>query len=477
MKTVQQPNIIFLMDDQHRWDSFGFIDGKTKTPTLDVLAENGVFFSQAVCQAPMCIASRNSMMLGLYPNQIDVLRNEKGIPDEELPNRPLVEQFRDAGYETAGFGKTHWEIECSTRGFETRYIGECPEKGAVMMAAANPELKALYSQETAGYGDGEENNYGYIGRTSALEEICHRDGWVTHQCLHYLENRNDNRPLFLYLSFLKPHAAHNVPAGYEELYDENSIEIPTQPPWEEDISAHAKGLNRCDEYVPFWKNASEAQWKNMILRYKANCSWIDDMFGRVLDKLKASGILENALIVYLSDHGEMLGERYYRFNKYCLYESSVRVPILFSGSALPNVLKGTTDKRNVELTDIYPTLLKFSGIPIPPVNVGSNLLDPLWDRSGSFCALHEREGEASFMFRTNTFKLILSFKRKADAAQYTEEEVIHGELYNLETDFQEWNNLYDNKETLVEQNRLAKNLFKRLHTLKILYKKKVQEDA
>ncbi|NOR66839.1 MAG: sulfatase-like hydrolase/transferase [Woeseiaceae bacterium] len=80
--------------------------------------------------------------------------------------------------------------------------------------------------------------------------------------------------------------------------------------------------------------------------------------------MKRKGVLDNALIVYCSDHGEMLGERFYRFNKYCLYESSVRVPLIVSGSAVPKKLRGHTDHRPAELVDLYPTILKAADIEI-----------------------------------------------------------------------------------------------------------------
>ena len=91
----------------------------------------------------------------------------------------------------------------------------------------------------------------------------------------------------------------------------------------------------------------------------------------------------------------MLGERFYRFNKYCLYESSVRVPIIISGSALPEAWKGVEDQRPAELVDVYPTLLKAAGIGIPRIAVGIDLLDNRQTRDFSFCALHERKEEAA----------------------------------------------------------------------------------
>jgi len=186
----KKPNVIFLMDDQHRWDALGIVNPAVLTPNLDALANSGIFFDQATCQAPMCTPSRNSMMTGLYPNQIGILKNGK-VKNDKLPALPLAQVFKDAGYQTAGFGKTHWGLECSTRGFETRYIGQCPEKGAVMMIDDAPEAKKRYDAESKTMGGGEENNRGYLGFTSPLPEEEHRDGWVTKQCLNFIEDEID----------------------------------------------------------------------------------------------------------------------------------------------------------------------------------------------------------------------------------------------------------------------------------------------
>jgi len=461
-----KPNIIFLMDDQRRWDALGVENEVVITPTLDKLAKNGVRFTQAVCQAPMCIASRNSMMFGLYANQTGVLRNGKGIPDDQLPVKPLARLFADAGYETAGFGKTHWGINCNTRGFETRFDAEIFEEGAIMMKDLDPDAKQRYTDETIGYGPGEEDPSGYIGETSKLPEREHRDGWVTEKCLEYIKGRKDDRPLFLYLSFLKPHAGHNVPAGFEDHYNLEKTKYAQQPPWEKDNSPHAEGVNRRELYEGFWKNATEQQWKEMTMRYYANCTWIDDMFGRTLKALEEKGLLENSIIIYLSDHGEMLGERFYRFNKYCLYDASVRVPIIISGSALPDEWKGRKDNRPVELVDVYPTLLKVAGIEVPEKAVGINLLNKVETREASFCALHERAGEASFMVRTENNKLILCFSRKEDASTYTKTDIIGGEFYDLKKDPKEWENLFDQPEIKNIKNEMTELMMTKLLTMK-----------
>lgn len=462
----ERPNIIFLMDDQHRWDALGLVNSQVKTPTLDKLAKEGVFYNQAVCQAPMCVPSRNSLMFGLYPNQTQVYRNSDGLKDEEIPGKTLAQYFKDAGYETAGFGKTHWgKHKTGTRGFETRYVSEIPEEGAISMKDINPEAKARYDAEIGPMGAGEENNLGYLGFTSKLPEEEHRDGWITKQTINYIENRNDERPLFLYLSYMKPHAGHNVPEGYEDLYNLDSIDYAQQPPWNNDYSPHAEGINRRDMYVDYWKNASEKEWKLMTMRYYANVTWIDDMMGRTLKALEEKGVLDNAIIVYTSDHGEMLGEHYYRFNKYNLYDASVKVPMILAGSALPEgVKRNSISSAPTENIDIMPTLLQLVNIKPERDLPGKSLLLSK-PRSASFSTLHEREGEAAFMWRTNTHKLILVLKRKENVNDYGSKDIITGEFYDLKEDPNEWLDLYNSNDISELQKTFTQQLLEHLKTM------------
>jgi arylsulfatase len=136
---------------------------------------------------------------------------------------------------------------------------------------------------------------------------------------------------------VKPHAGNNVPKGYEDLYDLDSIKYDQQPTSNKDYSLHAAGVNRRDMYVDYWKNATKKEWKLMTMRYYAYVSWIDDMMGRTLKALEEKDILDNAIIIYTSDRGEMLGERYYRFNKYNLYEGCVKVKYHLNRIPLLNI--------------------------------------------------------------------------------------------------------------------------------------------
>ncbi|MDD9269386.1 sulfatase [Paenibacillus sp. GCM10023248] len=476
-----RPNIIFLMTDQQRWDCIGKFNEHIYTPTLDKLAENGIVFSQAVCQAPMCVPSRSSMMFGLYPSQLGVRTNHGGLYDEDqLPALPLAELLRREGYQTAGFGKTHWNhglrnANPPTRGFEVRAVGLSRdsghyEEGAVMMGDDDPEGLQAYSEETRHYGSGEENALGYIGCTSQVPMHRHRDGWVAEQCKSFIANGIDSsRPLFLYLSFLKPHAGFNVPKEFEDWYRLEDIPDIEQPPWETEPDTHVSEPDVPGstywERRKVWEGMSRMERRRTTLRYWANCSWLDHYFGQVLEGLEAKGILDNALIVFVSDHGEMLGERQFRFSKYCLYESSVRVPMMLAGSWVPEAKRGTVDERPAELIDLVPTLARAAGAESNPLLPGLDLLGDQ-QRVGAFCEFHRKTESGlfaapAFMWRKQDWKLILYLPGTLQDA-VTRIDELKGELYHLKEDPHEWHNGFQDERWHAIRERMTAELLMHL---------------
>jgi arylsulfatase A-like enzyme len=474
-QSQSKPNIIFLMTDQQRWDAIGINNPHIKTPNLDRLARNGILFNQATCQAPMCVPSRNSMMFGLYPSQLGIRSNgSHSIGDQFLPCDPLPERLKKAGYQTAGFGKTHWgrtDQPIDTRGFEFRVVGAKEvglEKGALYQDDENPAGLAAYRREVANYGPGEEGVEGYLGKTSEVADRDHRDGWVAEKCLEFLDTGLDpDRPLFLYLSFLKPHAGLNVPKRFVDLYNINDIPDTEQPPWAEEQDTHLaysdknnKFQNdRHNEWRKTWLKMTPFERRRTTLYYYANCTWLDDYFGQALAKLEKAGRLKNALVVYTADHGDMLGERNYRFTKYCLYESSVRVPIMLSGTVVPDNLRGTIDNRPAELVDLYPTIAKAAGTKHQLASPGLDLFSDQ-RRKGSFCEYHD-SGAPAWMWRTNKWKLILYSNLPSDASK-SSEATFKGELYDLVNDPHEWKNLYNSEKHQKIREQLKTELLEHL---------------
>jgi hypothetical protein len=155
-----RPDIIFLMTDQQRWDALGSLNSHIRTPHLDRLAKKGVIFRNATCQSPSCVPSRNSMMFGLYPSQLGILSNgSHSLGDSFLPCDPLPARLQKVGYQTAGFGKTHWgrtDEQKSTRGFEIRVVG-AKEVG---LEIEGPEFETIYA-------------LGGLNEVDSLEEIAY----------------------------------------------------------------------------------------------------------------------------------------------------------------------------------------------------------------------------------------------------------------------------------------------------------------
>ncbi len=332
---MNKPNIVMIMTDQQRWDAMGCVDPRVITPGIDSLAREGILFEQAVCQCPMCVPSRNSLMFGMYPSQTGVRTNRGALLDESrLPAVPLPQLMHDAGYFCAGFGKTHWNNTVkggmgSRRGFDVRAEGQSRtsilcEEGATMMDDEDLEGLAAYYDETREFGSGEENALGYIGKPSALVPEHHRDGFIHKKCIEFLDQyQPDGRPLFLYFSLIKPHAGFNIPPEFEQMYDPASIPDIPSPPWDDEPDTHIAAAMKVSPSLhdvhynrkAVLANRTAEEKRLTTLRYFANCTFMDHFIGSVLDKIKEKGLDRNTLFVFLSDHGEMLGERDCRFSK------------------------------------------------------------------------------------------------------------------------------------------------------------------
>lgn len=474
---MARPNIVMIMTDQQRWDAMGCVNPLVVTPGIDSLAREGVRFDQATTVCPMCVPARNSMMFGMYASQTGVRSNSGALLDEtRLPSTPLPQLLHDAGYFCAGFGKTHWNhclpgLEGSRRGFDVRAEGQnrnsilC-EEGAVMMDDEDPEGLAAYFAETDEFGGGEENSKGYIGKVSHLPKEHHRDGFIYRKCMEFLQDYTPNeQPLFLYLSFIKPHAGYNIPPEFESLYDLKDIPALPTPPWADEPDTHIRAamdvsdsLKRIhNERKSVWQTLSDEEKRLSTLRYWANCSFMDGFINDVLKKIREKGLDKNTLFVFLSDHGEMMGERDHRFSKYCLFDSSVRVPLILAGDLIAPEKRGTTDSRCAMLTDIVPTLCRVAGIEADPRLPGLDLLGERKHR-GAFCEFHGGGGELpqiapAWMWRNESYKLILYRE-----GTILDDTPCRGELYDLRNDPHEWYNRFDNPELLPVRLRMTEEL-------------------
>lgn len=466
MSAAHRPNILFLMTDQQRHDALGCVNPVIRTPVLDALAARGVRFSQAVCNVPMCVPSRYSLMSGLYGCQLGVKHNTQMITrDADLPVPMLAQRLAEAGYQTAGIGKTHWYIgsaimpdvavEGSRRGFEVRAIQSRAEpnndeRGSLYMADDEPEWFARVGALARPSGPGGESVAGYVGETSTVPPEHHFEGWLTRQALDFLDRKRDPaRPFCLYLSLDYPHVGLQVPPAFEALYD--LTDFPDTPPPQPIPGGHRHG----DRFEEIWPRLTPEQRRRSHLRYAALCTYVDHCFGQVIEKLRESGELDNTFILFTSDHGDMLGDRG-RVSKYCLYEGSVRVPMIVAGPGVAR--RGAVDTRPVELVDVVPTLLDAAGVAIPEALPGVSLLGD-FTRVGAFAEMHGRGYEEyqrapAVMWRTAEWKLILHLPGRLGEA-FSHVDQLAGELYGLTDDPRELNNRYDDPACAAIRERLT----------------------
>jgi arylsulfatase A-like enzyme len=404
-------------------------------------------------------------MTGLYGSQLGVKHNTQMLPGD-MPVPALAEYLREAGYQTAGIGKTHWyigsrimpdvPIQGSKRGFEIRALARKSEPGnyepdSLFMADDQPEWFAAKAAEQQKAGPGGESIPGYVGETSAIPGGQHLEGWLTTQALGFLDRQRDpERPFFLYFSLDDPHPGFHVPPGYEDRYDINDFK--DNPPPEAMLEGHPASAKLADR----WPGMTPEERRRSHLRYAALCTYVDDCFGRVLDKLEAMGELDNTFILFTSDHGDMMGDRG-RVSKYCLYEGSVRVPFIMAGPAVDR--EGAVDSRHVELVDVLPTMLDAAGLDIPEFLPGVSLLSD-FKRMGSFAEMHGRGYEEyqqapAVMFRTGEWKIILSLPAELGTSHLNYES-IRGELFNLKDDPVELVNRYDDPDCLAVRDKLTR---------------------
>lgn len=455
----KKPNIVFLMTDQQRWDAIGYENPSVKTPNLDKLAQKGIRFRQSVCQDPLCVASRYSMMLGLYPFQMGVRHNQQMyLKDDDLPMPVIAQRFFNAGYDTAGIGKTHWYVKPkeqkpvkSVRGFGYRAQKHEPdhfvEDGATIQEY-DANVKT-YGQECTGFGGGGQGIKGYTGNSSKVPADKHAEAWMTDKALEYLDTRAEkDDPFMLYLSFDAPHPGFNVPSEFEKMYDISEIEDRPIADIENQNDHAWPTVPTLQAVQDHWQQMSPDERRKTTLRYYALCTYVDWLFGKVIDKIDQIGKTEDTLFVFTSDHGEMLGDRNHRFSKCCLYEGSVRVPLFFTGAGVDKSLVGKVDNTPVEHVDILPTLMEAAGIEpdfrLPGINLLSSQRKP-----GSFSEYHgqgyeQRQYGPAWMWRNEKYKLIMYFPCDATDAIDNFENAT-GQLYDLEKDPIEVNNLYDDE--------------------------------
>lgn len=370
MSLESMPNILILMTDEHRFDVAGYAgDPVVRTPNLDSIAARGVQFTNAYTPSPVCVPGRQCIMAGQYPTSCGVT----GWDDLEPGYLTLPRHFSRHAYYTAACGKLHHEGTDQMQGWIHR-IGDEMKMSPRYIEQKNDAYFKRYSRP---FGDFKWTDRQEIQRAGAGDAFhVKMDAYTVQGAENFIDNyflspfydreKGRHQPLMLKVSLLQPHYPYFCD---EELFKYYLNRV--DPFMNEDVFDHPFLAERA--IIP-GHDVAPRDLRRATAAYYGMVETADRHFGRVLQALERVGEnLDEWIIVYLSDHGEMLGEHGV-WEKQKFFESSVRVPFLISWP--DKWASGTTIDRNVNLTDLFATLCDAVGLQIPE-GLDSQSLVPL----------------------------------------------------------------------------------------------------
>ncbi len=377
-KSVSKPNVLlFYMDDlRPELNSFGIV--KIKSPNIDELAANGVKFTNAYCNVPVCGASRASMLTGMLPTKNRFL-DYKTFAEEETPHAVSLPQlFNENGYTTISNGKiyhhlddreTDWDEVWRPYAFDKNERGLAPTDywQSLWKDYHNPENIANYKKTDRGpaYESAEVSDSTYI------------DGLMTEKIIRDIKQLKKNgKPFFLTAGFISPHLPFNAPKKYWDLYDRIDIKQPENYNYIP-IGAPKMSISNWPEMrsytnIPKRGQVSDSIALDLIHGYYATVSYSDALIGKILKVLKGQGLHKNTIIVLVSDHGYNLQE-HTQWAKFTNYNTSTQVPLIIYNPLTKT--KGPTNALT-SLVDLYPTLAEICGLEAPINQLdGTSLVD------------------------------------------------------------------------------------------------------
>ncbi len=422
---MSRPNILFLMSDEHRADVAGFGgDSVVRTPRLDALAATGVVFSNAYTPSPICIPGRQCLMSGQLPR---TCRTETFLQDLAPGYMTWARRFGQHAYLTVAAGKLHHTGPDPMQGWSRR-IGSEIRVGDHFVANPDPEsFAALASSGSLKWSDTKEVLRAGVGRPPSLVA----DEYALQGALHFIESyfadpyfdrATPARPLLLKVSFNQPHYPYHTDQEKFERYLNR-----VTPYLDQEVFDHPFLSQR---QVQPGVDVTERDLQRATAAYYGMIESIDDYYGRILDALTHVGQdLDEWIIVYTSDHGEMLGEHGI-WEKQKFFEASARVPLFIRW---PQYIQGgQTVTQNVNLCDLFATLCDLAGLETP-AGLDSRSLVPLCRGDDS----HWCNETVSQFWGTN-----LMIKQDALKYQYYGEEMPEA-LFDLAVDPSENSNLID----------------------------------
>jgi arylsulfatase A-like enzyme len=446
----ERPNVLWLCSDQQRFDTLGcYGNAFVETPNLDALAAGGTRFEYAFSQSPICTPSRASFLTGRYPRTTRCRQNGQSIPDDEVLVTQLLQQ---AGYSCGLAGKFHLSAcHPSVAPHAERRVRDGYGEFHWSHDAESYWTGNAYLRWLQDIGEGYQRNP-FRGsphvQTSVAPEL-HQSAWCADLAIDFIERRSAAAGPWLFsVNFFDPHHPFDPPESYLQryLYRLSDVPLPNYTPGELEHKPafqrndHQRAYNR-EGFFPF-PAMSDDDHRLVRAAYWAMIDLLDAQVGRILDALDRTGQRQNTLVVFMSDHGEMLGDHGIYLKGPYFYEPAIRVPLMLSWPG--RIPAGRRSPALVELTDLAPTLLDAAGVERHPGMQGRSLWPSLAStapfvahRSDVYCEYYNARSSHrdplafATMVRDDRHKLVVVHGRG------------EGELYDLRDDPSESRNLWD----------------------------------
>ena len=482
------PNILLITSDQQHYDTLGVNNPRVKTPALDRLCQEGTTFSRAYCPNPVCTPSRSSLITGMYPSQHGAWTIGVKLA-ENIPT--LGEYLKDTGYQTALVGKAHFQPLASTQAsasveaqptlrdlefwqdFKRPWYGfdhvelarnHADESHVGQHYALWLEKKGLsdwrdYFQPLAGDSSAKAprlrdggSHGARADRSWQLPAELHYSTWTGERSCAYLEDAvKQDAPFFLWTSFHDPHPPYTLSEPWASMYDPNEMQPGKRVPGEHDKNPWHFGETQKENpdfkgwHEPFAAHGCSShlhdyeELKKDMALYYGMISFMDAQIGRILDKLDALGVADNTLVVFTTDHGHFLGQHGLIAKGPFHYEDMLKLPFIVRWTG--QVPAEHSSNALQSLIDLAPTFLSAAGQTVPGEMQGVNQLG-VWqgrqDKARDHIICENRHNPVMPHLRTfvNARYKLTVYRTET-----------FGELFDLQEDPNELNNLWDAPES------------------------------
>jgi len=479
----KQPNFLFIITDQQRADTLG-AHGSTlgATPNLDRMAAEGVTFERGYCNNPLCMPSRATILTGRCPSSTGV-RTNGCIAHDGLPILPML--LKEAGYHTGARGKIHYH---PAGGVTDEYWPENRRLAASDADLTRPYLGFDTIALACGHGDvapglhsrrlqqEHPDVYALRGPQHALEapdpwlltadkiatyktaipEELYPTTWVVDRTIEMIEQIGE--PFFAWCGINVPHHPFKPPGRYWGMFNPEDMPLPPRREGELDgkpphIRAFYEGDYEdkdTDGFLYGCKNVTDERLRLIRAAYYGMVAMIDGGVGRLLDALRARGVEQDTVVIFVSDHGEMLGDHHLILKGPMHYEGLQRVPFLLRWPG--HFPDGHRVRGVAGLMDLFPTILELAGVPVPEGTQGRSLVEQVMGRSArAHDEVYVEDDVDALGLRLRT---VVTERWKCTA--YAGED--YGEIYDLKNDPNEFENLWDSGPPGVKRELLGRLL-------------------